>query len=104
LPARSQSFLPLPTNIGLSHLIFFKLGDALMRRMKILAVAMVALGVLLLGTDLAYTGWDSNAKVNVEGTVVGIPWIVIDDVNSAADYHPTIAIAVPPYTPSGWIQ
>ena len=69
-----------------------------MRRIKVLAVSMVALGVLLLGIDLAYTGPDSNAKVNVEGTVVSIPWIVIDDANSAADYHPTIAISVPPYT------
>lgn len=75
-----------------------------MRRMKVLAVAMVALGVLLLGTDLTYTGQDSSANVNVEGTAVGIPWIVIDDVNSAADYHPTIAISVPPFTPFEWTQ
>ena len=69
-----------------------------MQRMKVLAVAIVAFGVLLLGADLAYTGWNSDAKVNVEGTVVSIPWIVIDNVNSAPDCNPTIAIAVPPYT------
>ena len=99
MQASSLIFLPLPTDTGLSHLIFFKLGDPLLRRMKVLAVAMVALGVLLLGTDLTYTGSNSNAKANVEGTVVSIPWIVIDDVNSAADHHPTIAISVPPYSP-----
>ena len=70
-----------------------------MRRMKVFAVAVVASVVLLLGADLTYTGWDSNSNVNVERTVVSIPWIVIDDVNSAADNNVTIAIAVPPYTP-----
>ena len=69
-----------------------------MRRMKVLAVAMVAFGVLLFGTALAYTGSDSNAKVNVEGTVVSIPWIVIGNVNSPAACNPTIAVPVPTYT------
>jgi len=70
-----------------------------MRRMKVLAVAMVALAVLLLGADLRYTSRDSNANVNIERTVVGIPWISIDDMNSAAENYLTIAIAVPPNTP-----
>ncbi|MCH8988464.1 MAG: hypothetical protein IIA92_06620 [Chloroflexi bacterium] len=106
MQASSQSFLPLPTNIGLSRLMFFKLGDPLMRRMKVLAAAMVVLGVLMLGADLAYTGSDSNAKVNVEGPVVSIPWVGIDDLNGAAGYYPTFAIAitVPPYIPFSEFQ
>ena len=73
-----------------------------MRRMTVLALAMVAFGVLLLGADSAYTGWKSKAKVNVEETVVSIPWIVIDHVNCAFDCNPTITISVPPYTSFEW--
>lgn len=67
---------------------------------------MVVLGVLMLGADLAYTGSDSNAKVNVEEPVVSIPWVGIDDLNGAADYYPTFAIAItaPPYTPFSEFQ
>ena len=74
--------------------------------MKVLAAAMVVLGVFMLGADLAYTGSNSNAKVNVEGPVISIPWVVIDDLNGAADYFPTFAIAitVPPYTPFSEFQ
>ena len=70
-----------------------------MRRMKVLAVAMTASVVLLLGPDLMYTSRDSNANVNIARTVVRIPWIVMDDVNSASEKYFTIAITVPPYTP-----
>lgn len=91
-----------------------------MRRIAVLGVSMLALGVLLLGRDLAYTG-GSNANVNDEGVVVSVPWILIDEVNDAAVYppqsvisisrvvigdvnseandHPTIAISVPLYPP-----
>ena len=77
-----------------------------MRRIKVLAAAMVVLGVLMLGADLAYTGSDSNAKVNVEGPVVSIPWVGIDELNGPASYYPTFAIAitVPPYTPFSEFQ
>ena len=71
-------------------------------RMNVLALAMVAFGVLFLVTDLAYTGWNSNAKVNFEETVVSFPWIVIENVNSASDCNPTITISVPPYPSFEW--
>lgn len=65
-----------------------------MWRLKSVAILVMALAVLIVGTVAAQAGWWWNSMVDVEGTQIRTIWQVDDD-GGANDYQTTIKILVP---------